>query len=156
MSRWDVWCHNPPGMNRQDSDVTMRLKEFLDEAVGKYTSLGQAVHAFANLNIDVLLAIVSQVPEVVELHDCRGNHGNEDAHVFIFGHRCVKVEVFEVPCHMTGVMGRDDAVEMDLRGGHVSWCSCSADVGFASQVGSQQQCACRLAFCDEGPWILRG
>ena len=71
--------------------------------VGDLASLGQAIHAFMDLNVYV--PIVDEGTKVVLVKDGLGNEGDRDHHVFIPGHWGVEVEVLDVDCHELGIGG---------------------------------------------------
>jgi hypothetical protein len=77
--------------------------------VCKDSGLGQAVHAFPDFDLDG--SMVDLVVKFIFVDECRWNIGQGNAHVFVLGHRCLKVKVFEVNDHEFCVWGRDDAIE---------------------------------------------
>jgi hypothetical protein len=55
-----------------------------------------------------------------------GDYGDRDAHVFLFIHWRIQVEILEIACHEAGVRSGDDAVEEKFDGGEVG--RLSADI----------------------------
>jgi hypothetical protein len=80
--------------------VSMGGKSFLKELAGKDAGLGQAVHAF--LDLDVEKAVVDKW-EVVLFVDFGRYEGNEHLHILVAIERHVEVEVFEVNAHEFGM-----------------------------------------------------
>ena len=97
--------------------VAVKGEVFLEAVVCKDAGLGKAVHAFADLNHD--LVVVDEVGEFVLFHDVGGDVLHWDPHVLVLFHGRAEVEVFDVDGHVAGAGSRDDAVEMEFDGGEV-------------------------------------
>lgn len=105
--------------------VVARGREMFDEPiVGNFAGLWEAIHAFTNLDVNV--AIVDFVREVVLVHDCFGYEVDWDAHVLVLCHGSFEVEVLDVGSEELGVWGRKNAVKEDF--GRCEICSFGADV----------------------------
>ncbi len=77
--------------------------------------MGEAVHAFANFNIDPSF-FVGLVPEVAVDDDLFGDDVLSEAHVFRIGHRSVEVEVGQVNAEEHGARGADCGVDEEFGG----------------------------------------
>jgi hypothetical protein len=74
--------------------ISFGKKAGLEEIVGKNASLGQALTALANLEVDPPVMIATL--KVVLLNEFRRNVSNFNADIFGVRHKSNKVEVFEV------------------------------------------------------------
>lgn len=100
----------PQARGQGGRGVTVRCKEG-SETVGQFARLvGESVHAFADLNVDVV-TMDKKGKEIVVGHDQHGNDGNGNAHVLTIGHRGLKVKIFEIACHESAARCGDDTVE---------------------------------------------
>jgi hypothetical protein len=82
----------------------------LDELVAcKTTSLGKAVHAFADFEEDA--AVDDEVGEFVFFDDNGWEKGDRHPHVFLAFHGGVEIEILGVGAHSAGVWRRDGAVD---------------------------------------------
>ncbi len=79
-----------------------------------FSSLWQAIHASANLNVH--MAVVDKGMEGIVSHDIQRNYGDGDAHVRIIGwwHGGTQVKIFEVTHHALGTQGGYDTVEEEF------------------------------------------
>ncbi len=75
--------------------ITPFGQSLFEELVGNDAGLGEAIHAFTNLDIDPSV-IVDQVPEVVFFDDLVRDEFESEAHVFRIIHWRVEVEVGQV------------------------------------------------------------
>lgn len=99
-------------------DVAM-LGEVWDElVVGKSSGLWEAIHALANFHIDEV--VVDKGLQVVLEHDGSWDLAHMNLHVFIAGHGCIQVEVFDIHGHEFGIGSGDDTVEKDFGSGECS------------------------------------
>jgi hypothetical protein len=80
-----------------------------------FSSLGKAVHAFADLDINV--AVMDKGAEVVLVKNRFWNQGDRYHHVFIAIHGIVEIEILDVHGHELGVGGGEDTVEEEFGGG---------------------------------------
>jgi hypothetical protein len=75
----------------------VRGKVFYQSVVCKLACLGQAVHTFAHLGIDIV--IDNQGFKIVQGNDCLRQHVTGNADVFIVEKVAVQVEVLEIDGH---------------------------------------------------------
>jgi len=95
--------------------VTLFGQSLFEELVGDNAGLGEAIHAFANFNIDSSF-VVDQVLEVVFDDDLFGDDVESEAHVFRIGHRSVEVEVGQINAEEHGSRGADGGVDEEFGG----------------------------------------
>jgi hypothetical protein len=81
-------------------EVSMGLETLFKELVGQDASLGKAIHAFGNLDVDVV--VVDQLHEVVFVNDLLGNETDVNPHVFCLFHGSVEVEILDIETHRFG------------------------------------------------------
>ena len=94
------------------------LSEKLDEAiVGESACLRESMHSLADFHADA--AVVDHGFKFVAAHDVCWDVFNSYAHAFIFCHRGVEVEVFDVGCAEFGVGCGQQAVEETFDCGEV-------------------------------------
>ena len=75
--------------------------------------MGEAVHAFANFDIDPSF-VIDQVAEVVFNDDFFGDDVESESHVFRVGHRSVEVEVGQINAEEHGSRGADGGVDEEF------------------------------------------
>jgi len=93
-------------------DVTM-FSEVGDEfLIGDASGLGQAIHAFGDFNVDIIL--VHKGCKIVLLEDLGGNGAHGDSHVLRAFHVSVQVEVLDVHAHESATSCGEDAVEEEF------------------------------------------
>jgi hypothetical protein len=107
----------PQSRSERTGDIAVGLKKSNEAVVGDAAGLWEAVHSFADLDIDV--PMVDERRKLVVLHDGVGDDVQGDAHVLVLLHRSVEVEVLQVAGHEASVWCGDGAVEEDLDGGDV-------------------------------------
>jgi hypothetical protein len=97
--------------------ITVRGKERSEAVIRNLTGLRKAVHAAANLNVDIVM--VDERGKGIFSHDGLWDDGNGDPHVFILIHGSVQVKILEIASHEAGIRSGDDAVEEKFDGGEV-------------------------------------
>jgi hypothetical protein len=74
--------------------VTMEGQVLHQGLIGEDTSLGKAIHTLADFYKDGV--VVADGVEMVMVDDGLGKEAERDPEVFVVGHGCVEVEVFDV------------------------------------------------------------
>ena len=87
----------------------MRLEKLTKIFVGEASSLGQAVHATTDFNINETVDL--EVYKVVLFEDSVGEHVKWDFHVFVAFHGCAEIEILEINAHKTTARSGNDAVK---------------------------------------------
>jgi len=90
-------------------NVTMLGKVGNKLVVGNSASLGEAIHAAADFNVDVI--IVDKGRQVVVIKNGLGDIADVDPHVLIMRHGRVEIKILDIHCHEFGIGCGHDAVE---------------------------------------------
>lgn len=94
-------------------DIAMGFEVGDKGIIGDSASLGEAIHAFADFNVDKTL-FINNGCEIVLVNDWLWDDRDVDTHVFVTCHGIVEVEILDVHAHEFGIRGADDTVEEDL------------------------------------------
>ncbi len=92
--------------------VTFRKKARLEEILGHDASLGKAIAALANIEVDPTVAVTTR--KLVLLNEFRWDVGDLDADIFRVGHWRVEVEVLEVNGAEARSFAREHTIEQQL------------------------------------------
>jgi hypothetical protein len=106
--------------------ISFSKKAGLEEIVGKNAGLGQAITAWASLEVDPTITIATL--KFVLLNEFRQNVSNFNVDIFRVRHQSIEVEIFEVNGAEMCTWSRKHAVEKKLHkikeldvGSHVTW-----------------------------------
>jgi hypothetical protein len=109
----------PEAGSLRDGTVSMWgkvLDELINELIAcKTSSLGKAVHAFADFEQDA--AIDDEVGEFVLLNDEGGKKGDRRPHVFLVFHGGVEIEIFDIGAHPACIGRGDSAIDEQFDSG---------------------------------------
>ena len=100
-----------------DGGIAKWCKAFDELVVCNDTSLGEAIHAASNFDVDK--TVVDQVVQAILLDDFVRQEVDGEAHVFVSVHGCAEVVVLEVNEDLAGPRGRDSAVDDQFGGGEI-------------------------------------